>query len=400
MKRFRALFCALLVMVLFVSSALAGPGLSKGDRNAWVVALQLRLNQLGYSVGTADGDFGGKTASALQKFQTDKGLPVSGKADEATWAALYDEHITLERNGRAFDVKLTEPFTTLETNTDNGGTVVMDLDGICAYLLPVKAIALDDAVRQITDLLNQSYEDAVPRYQASNNESAPEYFDVAGQPAALVFDRFNFVNGGALVHYVWLGVLPVDAETMLRVEISFNIEDNKRLRDYYEALFTNDTVKNIFASIRLPGQDGAQAASGYEPVGDVNISDLLPLILKYVDIEAGYGTELTDAARVNMYYGAKAMDWFSRMVAAGNDRKDVLNEARLEIVVSAMDRELRKTYPDLSQKYISALLSLTNFPEEDTKAALAEMGAPEITWTSEDIADMAEWGANGFASMS
>ncbi len=399
MKHFRALLCILLTMILLSAPALAAPSLSKGDRSAWVVALQLRLNQLGYSVGTADGDFGGKTASALQKFQTEKGLSVTGAADEATWAALYDEHVTIKSGGVPFDVKLTEPFTTIETNTEDGGNVVMGMDGVNAYILPVQATTLEDAVRQLSDVLNQIYEDAIPLYQASNNELTSETFDVGGRSAALVFNRFNLVNGKALTHYAWLGVLSVDADTMLRVEIGLNIENNAKIKSYYEDLFTNETVKNILAGIRWEGGESAVGTAAYEPVGDVNISDLLPLILKYVDVEAGYGKEITDAARVNLYYGAKAMDWFSRMVAAGNDRKDVLNEARLEIIVSAMDSELREAYSDLSEKYMSALFSLTNFEEADTKAALAEMGAPEITWTSDDIVDMLEWAINGFSSI-
>lgn len=43
--------------------------LQKGSKGDEVGALQERLNELGYSVGTVDGDFGGKTEKAVSKFK-------------------------------------------------------------------------------------------------------------------------------------------------------------------------------------------------------------------------------------------------------------------------------------------------------------------------------------------
>lgn len=43
--------------------------LQKGSKGDEVKALQERLNELGYSVGTVDGDFGGKTEKAVSKFK-------------------------------------------------------------------------------------------------------------------------------------------------------------------------------------------------------------------------------------------------------------------------------------------------------------------------------------------
>ncbi|HEX8489638.1 MAG TPA: YCF48-related protein [Chthoniobacterales bacterium] len=49
---------------------------------------QEALIAAGYDVGTPDGAAGTKTVTAIRKFQTDKGIPVSGKLDDATLTAL------------------------------------------------------------------------------------------------------------------------------------------------------------------------------------------------------------------------------------------------------------------------------------------------------------------------
>lgn len=59
---------------------------SKGDK---VVELQKRLIELNYLSGSADGDYGGKTESAIKLFQEEAGLTASGIADEQTQSALY-----------------------------------------------------------------------------------------------------------------------------------------------------------------------------------------------------------------------------------------------------------------------------------------------------------------------
>lgn len=49
---------------------------------------QERLNQLGFNVGAADGKIGPHTRYEIKKFQKSAGVPVSGRLDEATIAAL------------------------------------------------------------------------------------------------------------------------------------------------------------------------------------------------------------------------------------------------------------------------------------------------------------------------
>jgi photosystem II stability/assembly factor-like uncharacterized protein len=56
--------------------------------NPTVKQAQEALNKAGYNVGVADGKLGAKTLVAIKKFQTDKGLPSTGKLDKATLTAL------------------------------------------------------------------------------------------------------------------------------------------------------------------------------------------------------------------------------------------------------------------------------------------------------------------------
>ncbi|MGB7923807.1 MAG: YCF48-related protein [Pyrinomonadaceae bacterium] len=56
--------------------------------NDMVKRAQQALIAAGYDVGTPDGAAGTKTVTAIRKFQAEKGIPVSGKFDDATLTAL------------------------------------------------------------------------------------------------------------------------------------------------------------------------------------------------------------------------------------------------------------------------------------------------------------------------
>lgn len=66
------------------------PTIRKGNKNTYVKEAQLKLLQLGYSLGIcgADGDFGHATEDAVKKFQKDHGLTVDGVIGPKTWEAL------------------------------------------------------------------------------------------------------------------------------------------------------------------------------------------------------------------------------------------------------------------------------------------------------------------------
>jgi len=67
------------------SSRAAAPSIERSEQ---VKRAQEALNAAGYDVGTPDGAAGTRTVSAIRGFQAEKGIPVSGKLDDATLTAL------------------------------------------------------------------------------------------------------------------------------------------------------------------------------------------------------------------------------------------------------------------------------------------------------------------------
>ena len=65
--------------------------LQEGDQGDSVVAIQERLEQLGYLTEAYDGHYGATTADCVSRFQTANGLEATGIADPATQAALFAE---------------------------------------------------------------------------------------------------------------------------------------------------------------------------------------------------------------------------------------------------------------------------------------------------------------------
>ena len=71
------------------TTTVAKPTIAEGTPDTSnTLALQTRLAQLGYNVGTPDGVFGPGTTAAVKQFQTDNKLPANGIVDAATWNAL------------------------------------------------------------------------------------------------------------------------------------------------------------------------------------------------------------------------------------------------------------------------------------------------------------------------
>ena len=65
--------------------------LQRGSSGSEVVTLQERLIALGYLTGSADGDFGKKTESALTAYQTAANLKASGILDNDTAVSIYSK---------------------------------------------------------------------------------------------------------------------------------------------------------------------------------------------------------------------------------------------------------------------------------------------------------------------
>lgn len=68
---------------------LAEMSASEGDAGLNVYVLQSRLAQMGLFTGSHSACYGELTRQAVQRFQQDVGLEVTGQADAATWAAIY-----------------------------------------------------------------------------------------------------------------------------------------------------------------------------------------------------------------------------------------------------------------------------------------------------------------------
>ena len=81
-----------LSMTMISAPCLAFEEMSKGSKGDAVVKLQNKLNELGYSVGKADGDFGGKTEKAIKQFQKDNGLEETGVVDDETFSVLFSDN--------------------------------------------------------------------------------------------------------------------------------------------------------------------------------------------------------------------------------------------------------------------------------------------------------------------
>ena len=110
---------------IIVSNATATPSstsgtLKIGSTGSEVRKMQQRLKELGYLKGSADGDFGEATETAVKNFQANNGLTVDGKAGNATLNKLYSDSARKAPTTTATNTpKATNtPFTSLK----NGST--------------------------------------------------------------------------------------------------------------------------------------------------------------------------------------------------------------------------------------------------------------------------------------
>jgi hypothetical protein len=88
--RYIGYLCVVLATLVFCFSAVKGASLND------VRAAQRMLFQLGYDPGSIDGKLGSNTRSALERFQADLGLEVSGVLDDGTITALTEAISQLE----------------------------------------------------------------------------------------------------------------------------------------------------------------------------------------------------------------------------------------------------------------------------------------------------------------
>ena len=80
------------------------------NENENIAELQRYLREIYHADGSVplvnpDGLYGSETADAVRKFQADNGMSVTGKADFATWNAIYKAYVkALEKNSRPREI--------------------------------------------------------------------------------------------------------------------------------------------------------------------------------------------------------------------------------------------------------------------------------------------------------
>ena len=98
MRAYRTLVFLFLVFLL-MPAAYAAPvdPLQGGDRGDEVLAVQEKLSQMGYVVGSMDGVYGDVTAEAVKMMQKEKNLPVDGKITPELFKTLVGRDLPVSR---------------------------------------------------------------------------------------------------------------------------------------------------------------------------------------------------------------------------------------------------------------------------------------------------------------
>ncbi len=138
-----------LVLGIMLTSAASAISLSKGSRGEDVRKVQVKLNELGYSVGTADGAFGAKTEAGVMAYQKDHSLPQTGIVDDATYELLFPSPTPISSyKGKGKMPKVGDVVTfgsyEQDNNTQNGAEsiewIVVEVDGTKCTLVSQYAL--------------------------------------------------------------------------------------------------------------------------------------------------------------------------------------------------------------------------------------------------------------------
>ena len=97
MKNCRLLALVLSLLLMAAPFASASPTLKNGSNGQNVSLLQKKLQELGYSISVVDGVFGNETKSAVEAFQRDKKIPVTGVVNNSTWRVLRESKPTVSK---------------------------------------------------------------------------------------------------------------------------------------------------------------------------------------------------------------------------------------------------------------------------------------------------------------
>lgn len=104
--------------------------IKKGMSGPIVATLQQNLEDLGYELGTVDGEFGSKTESAVKDFQTKRGLVADGLVGVKTLQAIDEALRLCGKDGCEFDEQPEEPPVVLKESTVKLGWVTCPADRV------------------------------------------------------------------------------------------------------------------------------------------------------------------------------------------------------------------------------------------------------------------------------
>ncbi len=107
MRIIRILILLAVSVVLLMPAAYAAPEepLQVGDRGDEVQAVQEKLSQMGYVVGSMDGVYGDVTADAVKTMQKDKNLPADGKISPDLYKTLIGRDLPVSRGASTASVR-------------------------------------------------------------------------------------------------------------------------------------------------------------------------------------------------------------------------------------------------------------------------------------------------------
>ena len=112
----------LTVLFTMFGAVSAFASFQRGDDGEEVLAIQKRLVELHYTVGTLDGKFGPATEKAIKAFQTAQGLEVDGVVGSATYKALMNKELPPNRAQNIVRSILRAAYSVIGTPYVFGGT--------------------------------------------------------------------------------------------------------------------------------------------------------------------------------------------------------------------------------------------------------------------------------------
>jgi len=169
-------------LLLSVVGEVRAVELKVGNRGTEVKQVQQRLSELGYPVGLVDGIFGSKTRDAVRRFQTDKGIDVTGVVNDRTWNALMQ--------GTPSEIDETEQTETEEDESDDFSFDDSEDWEDWAFGESSTSIELGGFIKSSNAFKLMESDERFPVYIVSNNQLYSEAVEPTGR-VSLQENHFN-----------------------------------------------------------------------------------------------------------------------------------------------------------------------------------------------------------------